>query len=218
MNRSMAWEYMYKSAFRGCGGGYIYDRLKVGPNEKRMRERSENERRRGQQRRVEVESRVEARREETGGRGRWADLVLSQIHYHYADPIDSSKDQEQEPILASRTNLPLFIPYIILHMSRVARTGLPLLLVPSLTPQLPLVVHHGLTTLLLLLLLLIGHDSSLGRLLLLLLKDVSLSDRLTTTAVLVRLMSGLGSGLNRPVKEVIVLESFSDKQVSEQLA
>lgn len=94
-----------------------------------------------------------------------------------------------------------------------------MLLVPSLTPQLPLVVHHGLTRLtllllLLLLLLIIGHDSSLG-LLLLLLKDVSLSHGLATTAVLVRLMSSLGSGLDRPIKEVIVLESFSDKQVSE---
>lgn len=94
-----------------------------------------------------------------------------------------------------------------------------MLLVPSLTPQLPLVVHHGLTgltlLLLLLLLLIIGHDSSLG-LLLLLLEDVSLSHGLATTAVLVRLMGGLvGSGLNRPVEEVVVLESFSDKQVSE---
>ena len=93
-----------------------------------------------------------------------------------------------------------------------------MLLVPSLTPQLPLVVHHGLTRLtlllLLLLLLIIGHDSSLG-LLLLLLEDVSLSNGLATTAVLVRLMSSLGSGLDRPIKEVIVLESFSDKQVSE---
>ena len=94
-----------------------------------------------------------------------------------------------------------------------------MLLVPSLTPQLPLVIHHGLTRLtlllLLLLLLIIGHDSSLGLLLLLLLEDVSLSNGLATTAVLVRLMSSLGSGLDRPIKEVVVLESFSDKQVSE---
>jgi hypothetical protein len=94
-----------------------------------------------------------------------------------------------------------------------------LLLVPSLTSQLPLVVHHGLTRLtlllLLLLLLIIGHDSSLG-LLLLLLEDISLGNGLATTAILVGLMSGLvGSGLNRPVKEVVILESFSDKQVSE---
>jgi hypothetical protein len=128
----------------------------------------------------------------------------------------SSKDQEREPILASRTNLPPTSSYN--RTLSNAEAGLPLLLVPSLTPQLPLVVHHRLTGLLLLLLLLIGHDSSLGLLLLLLLKDVSLGDGLATTTFLVRLMSGLGSGLDRPVKEVIVLESFSDKQVSEELA
>jgi hypothetical protein len=89
-----------------------------------------------------------------------------------------------------------------------------LLLVPGLTPQLPLVVHHGLTELLTI----IGHDPTLGQLLLLL-KDVTLLKSLASLAfLLVRLMSSLGSGLNGPVEEVIVLESFSDKQVSEQLA
>ena len=120
-------------------------------------------------------------------------------HYHYADPIESSKDQEWEPILASRTNLPLFIPYIILHMSRVARTGLPLLLVPSLTPQLPLVIHHGLT-----LLSFLWHgNSSLGHLLLL--EHVALREWVAgTESARVGLMGSMsslgGSGLDRPVE------------------
>jgi hypothetical protein len=122
--------------------------------------------------------------------------------------------------LASRTSL-RFLP---LSLNQSYDTGhLPLLLVPGRAPELPLVVHQlslaRLTNLL---------GSSLGRLL-----GSSLVSLLTEELLLLLLLgrgtrafnafrvgmgADLGSGLDRPVKQVVVLESLANKQVSEELA
>jgi len=128
-----------------------------------------------------------------------SDLMIDQTHYHYSiDILIPPRIESGSPSRRAEPSLSPSSLYLTLYTTN-HRLDLPLLLVPSLTPQLPLVIHHGLT-----LLSFLWHgNSSLGHLLLL--EHVALREWVAgTESARVGLMGSMsslgGSGLDRPVE------------------